>query len=65
MSTILLGLYVKFENLISREDGQDLVEYAMVLTMIALLSIASMRAVASSISSEFSMIESVFSSAIQ
>jgi pilus assembly protein Flp/PilA len=65
MNNILLGLYVKFENLISREDGQDLVEYAMVLTMIALLSIASMRAVASSISSEFSMIESVFSSAIQ
>jgi Flp pilus assembly pilin Flp len=61
---MLLGLYVKFENLVSCEEGQDLVEYSMVVAVIVLLSIASMRAAADSISTEFSMIESAFSSAV-
>ena len=64
MNTMLLGLYVKFENLVSCEEGQDLVEYSMVVAVIVLLSIASMRAAADSISTEFSMIESAFSSAV-
>ena len=28
MNTMLLKLYVKFQDLASREEGQDLVEYA-------------------------------------
>ena len=43
MNTILLGLYVKFDNLVSREEGQDLVEYALVVALIALGAVASMR----------------------
>ena len=64
MNTMFLGLYVKFENLVSRDDGQDMIEFALVVAMIALLSIASMRAAANSISTEFSIIEVAFASAI-
>jgi len=64
MNTMFLGLYVKFESLVSREEGQDLVEYALLVALIALGSVASMRGVAHSISTEFSVIESTFSSAV-
>ena len=35
MNTMLLKLYVKFQDLASREEGQDLVEYALVVALIA------------------------------
>jgi len=34
MNTMLLKLYVKFQDLMNREEGQDLVEYALVLALI-------------------------------
>jgi pilus assembly protein Flp/PilA len=64
VNTVLLKLYVKFQNLMSREEGQDLVEYALVVALIALGAVASMRTVATSISTEFSVIESTFASAV-
>jgi pilus assembly protein Flp/PilA len=63
MNTILLGVYVKFDNLVSREEGQDLVEYALVVALIALGAVASMKGVAHSVSTEFSVIQSTFNSA--
>jgi len=64
MNTMLLKLYVKFQDLMSREEGQDLVEYALVVALIALGAVASMRTVATSISTEFSVIEKTFSNAV-
>jgi pilus assembly protein Flp/PilA len=64
MNTMFLGLYVKFENLVSREEGQDLVEYALLIALIALGAVASTKGVAHSVSTEFSVIESTFSTAV-
>jgi len=64
MNNMILKLYVKFQDLMSREEGQDLVEYALVVALIALGAVASMRTVATSISTEFSVIESTFSAAV-
>lgn len=36
MNNMLLKLYVKFQNLKNDEDGQDLVEYALVVALIAI-----------------------------
>lgn len=58
MNTILLGLYVKFENLVSREEGQDLVEYALVVALIAFGATAGMKALATGLNSAFSNISS-------
>ena len=63
MNTMLLKMYVKFQDLMSREEGQDLVEYALVVALIALGAVASMKTVATSISTEFSIIASTFNSA--
>jgi len=63
MNAMFLGLYVKFESLVSREEGQDLVEYALLVALIALGAVSSMKTVAHAISTEFSAIESTFTSA--
>ena len=46
MNTMLLKLYVKFQDLASREEGQDLVEYALVVALIAFGATAGMKALA-------------------
>jgi pilus assembly protein Flp/PilA len=53
MNTMLLKLYVKFQDLMNREEGQDLVEYALVAALIALAATASMKVLGSAISTEF------------
>ena len=64
MNTLILNLYVKIQDLMSCDEGQDLVEYALVVAIIALGAVASMRTVATSISTEFSVIEKTFSNAV-
>jgi pilus assembly protein Flp/PilA len=64
MNAILLGLYVKFENLVSSEEGQDLVEYALLVALISLGAIASTRGLAHAISTEFSVITVTFTSSV-
>ena len=56
MNTMLLKLYVKFQDLMNREEGQDLVEYALILALIALGATVAMKALATAISTEFTNI---------
>jgi pilus assembly protein Flp/PilA len=56
MNTMLLKMYVKFQDLLNREEGQDLVEYALVLALIALGATASMKVLATNISTAFANI---------
>jgi len=46
MHDILLSRYVKFQNLMSGEQGQDLVEYGLLCTLIALVMISSISPIA-------------------
>ncbi|MGH9599977.1 MAG: Flp family type IVb pilin [Terracidiphilus sp.] len=64
MNTLLLKLYMKCQDLMSREEGQDLVEYALVVALIALAATAGMKTLATDISSAFSTIGSTLSSSI-
>jgi pilus assembly protein Flp/PilA len=64
MNTMLLKLYLNFQNLASREEGQDLVEYALLVALIALGAAASMSSLAIAISTEFTSISSIFASSI-
>ena len=59
MQDTMLNLYIKFQNLKSslmQEEGQDLVEYALVVALIALAATAGMKTLAGDISSAFSSI---------
>jgi pilus assembly protein Flp/PilA len=64
MNTMLMKLFVKFQNLISREDAQDLVEYALVVALIALGATAAMKGLATGISAAFTAISTSLSSAV-
>jgi pilus assembly protein Flp/PilA len=64
MNTMLLKLYVKFQDLMSREEGQDLVEYALVVALIAFGATAGMKALATGINSAFTSISTQLGTAI-
>jgi pilus assembly protein Flp/PilA len=53
MNRILLNLYVRFQDLMNREEGQDLVEYALVVALIALSATVGMKSLASGINGAF------------
>ena len=64
MNNLLLKLYVKFQDLASREEGQDLVEYALVVALIAFGATAGMKNLAGAINTAFSNVSSQLGSAI-
>jgi pilus assembly protein Flp/PilA len=49
-------MYVKMQNLMKHEEGQDLIEYALVAALIAVATIASMQKVASAMNIIFSQV---------
>lgn len=53
MNDRLLTLYVKFQNLIADEQGQDLVEYGLLCSLIALSMISGVNHVASAVTRIF------------
>jgi pilus assembly protein Flp/PilA len=65
MKNTLLKLYVQMQvlkdALVRDESGQDLVEYALVIALIALGATASMSALATSFSTAFSKVGSKLS----
>jgi pilus assembly protein Flp/PilA len=52
------------EALYADESGQDLIEYALIATLIALVAITGLNGLASTIKSEYSSITSSFASAV-
>jgi pilus assembly protein Flp/PilA len=62
MNTMLLKLYVKFQDLASREEGQDLVEYALVVALIAFGATVGMKSLATGLNTAFSNISVVLGS---
>ena len=64
MNSILLKLYLIFQELRSGESGQDLVEYALVVALIAFGATAGMQSLASGINSAFSDVSSDLISSI-
>ena len=56
MRSTLVNLYVKLQGLRDREEGQDLVEYALLVALIALVCVASVSNVATAVSTVFNNI---------
>jgi pilus assembly protein Flp/PilA len=64
MNTLLIKLYVKIQELASREEGQDLVEYALVVALIAFGATAGMKSLATGLNSAFQGISTTLGSYI-
>ena len=64
MATLSTKLYLYVRNLIEREEGQDLVEYALVVALIAFGAIVSMNFLATGINTAFSDVAATLTSNI-
>ncbi len=64
MNTMLLRLHVKFQDLMNREEGQDLVEYALLIALIAFGVTVAMGTLATGISTAFGKISTALTTAI-
>ena len=62
MRTNFLQLYFKLHDLIHREEGQDLVEYALVVALIAFGATAGMQSLAAGLNTAFGNISTTLGS---
>jgi pilus assembly protein Flp/PilA len=61
MNNLFLKMYIKVQDLMSREEGQDLVEYALLITLVALAAVSGIRNVATAINQVFTNISNTLS----
>ena len=64
MKDKLLMLSIKLRTLLSDEEGQDLIEYALVVALIAFGAVTAMTTLSSDINSAFSTIGTRLTSAM-
>ena len=58
MNSLYLNLYAKLQGLKNGEEGQDLVEYALLVALIALVCISGVSNVAAAVNTVFTNISS-------
>jgi pilus assembly protein Flp/PilA len=56
MNSLFLNVYLKLRDLTNREEGQDLVEYALLVALIALVCVTGINNVATAITTVFTNI---------
>lgn len=64
MTSTLRALYFKFQAVLAQEDGQDLVEYALVVALIALGATVAMKGLGTEISAAFTSITTQLTTAV-
>ncbi|MGA9585920.1 MAG: Flp family type IVb pilin [Terracidiphilus sp.] len=64
MSSLSSKLFLHVRALVEREEGQDLVEYALVVALIAFGAISSMNFLASGLNTAFSSVAATLTSNI-
>jgi len=64
MKDKFLLLAIKLQNILEQEDGQDLIEYALVVALIALGATAGMKTLANAINQAFDTVSTSLSSQV-
>jgi pilus assembly protein Flp/PilA len=64
MNAVSLNLFMQLRQLLAREEGQDLVEYALVVALIAFGAIAGMQFLATGINMAFSGIATTLTASV-
>jgi pilus assembly protein Flp/PilA len=57
MNSLFWKIRFKLQSLMIREEGQDLVEYALVISLVAIAAVASLTALSHKITAVFSTID--------
>jgi pilus assembly protein Flp/PilA len=63
MKDTLLKLYIMIQSLISQDEGQDLVEYALIMALLSLAAVAGMQSLAGGINGAFSNVTNTLTAA--
>jgi pilus assembly protein Flp/PilA len=64
MNSLALRVYLNVHSILKQEQGQDLVEYALVVALIAFGAVAAMKGLSSEINTAFSALSSDLASAL-
>lgn len=64
MNNMLRKVYIRIQDLLSRSEGQDVVEYALIVALIALAATAGMKTLATAIDAEFSALGTTISNGL-
>jgi len=64
MTNLMQNVYLKMQTLLAKEDGQDLVEYALVVALIAFGAVTAMQGLSSEINTAFQTISSELASSL-
>jgi pilus assembly protein Flp/PilA len=64
MNNFMLKLFVKLQTLTAREDGQDLVEYALVVALVAFGATAALKTLGTGLNSAFTTISQTLASSL-
>lgn len=64
MNNLMLKMYVKLQSLMNREEGQDLVEYALVVALVAFGATAALKTLGTGLNTAFSQISSTLNSSL-
>jgi pilus assembly protein Flp/PilA len=59
-----MNILFKLQSLLRREDGQELVEYALVVALIAFGAVAAMQVLATEVNTAFNVIRSDLGTAL-
>jgi pilus assembly protein Flp/PilA len=64
MTNFLRNVYLTVQSLLAKEDGQDLVEYALVVALIAFGAVTAMQGLSNEINTTFMTISSDLGSSL-
>jgi len=62
VNTLLLRIYIKLQDLTSREDGQDMVEYALMIALMSFGWVAGVKSIATALNNAFGNVSSTLGS---
>ena len=63
MKDALLKLYIKIQDLLTQDEGQDLVEYALIVALLSLAAVAGMQSLAGGINAAFGNVTNTLTAA--
>ena len=64
MNEMILKMFVKMQSVMAREEGQDLVEYALVVALIAFGAVTAMKGLSAELNAAFNQISSTLASSL-
>lgn len=64
MNDVMLKLFIKMQNLLSQEEGQDLVEYALVLALISVAAVSATKLLAAQVVAVFGSVTTTLTTAV-